>query len=425
MKRLFTSEAVSEGHPDKIADQISDAILDYYLVNDGAKARVGCETMVTTGQVIVAGEVKSSVKAPVEEIVREVIHGIGYEDASIGFAADSVGVLNAMHTQSPDISQGVDKKEPWRVAEQGAGDQGMMFGYATNETPDFIPFPLWLANKIMETLSATRKYCDNKMLYLRPDSKAQVTVEVDENGRTVGIDSILVSTQHKDLGKSDDEMLSIIRYDIKEEILRDIAFNMPKGKWRDMLFNFIDHGGKLLINPTGRFVVGGPMGDTGLTGRKIIADTYGGYAPHGGGAFSGKDPSKVDRSAAYMARYIAKHLVAAGIADEVTIQLAYAIGMPEPVSFCVTTKGNKTTLSDVEIADKVRTMFDLTPYGIRITLALESPIYQETAAYGHFGRNSEWVEKDVFGKFVNVKLFPWEDLDNLENVMKAFEDYRY
>ena len=408
MKRLFTSESVSEGHPDKIADQISDAILDYYIAHDPA-AHVGCETFVTTGQVIVGGEVKSKVTAPVQDIVRSVIKRIGYDKACYGFAADAVGILNAMHQQSPDIAQGVEAQE------QGAGDQGMMFGYATSETPAFIPFPLYLSHLIVKTLADIRKKELGLMEYLRPDSKAQVTVERDENGRTVRIDTVVVSTQHDVFAQSDLQMQNRIASDLRNIVFPKVLEQIADGSCKDIAMQLLGKDYKLLVNPTGRFVIGGPAGDSGLTGRKIIVDTYGGYAPHGGGAFSGKDPSKVDRSAAYMSRYIAKHLVAAGVAEEVTIQLAYAIGVAQPVSMSVTTNGNHTSLSDTEIAGHIIEMFDLSPKGITDRLLLKQPIYEATAAYGHFGRECETLD--------GIVKFPWESLDSLEEVMKHFEEY--
>ena len=416
MKRLFTSESVSEGHPDKIADQISDAILDYYILHDPG-SHVGCETFVTTGQVIVGGEVKSKASAPVQEIVRRVISRIGYRHSHLGFAADSVGILNAMHQQSPDIAQGVD------AAEQGAGDQGMMFGYATSETPAFIPFPLYLSHLIVKTLADIRKAPQSPMAYLRPDSKAQVTVETDEAGRTVRINTVVVSTQHDVFAQKDRQMQRRIANDLREYVFPKVLDKIPSSSCREIAKQLLGGEYRLLVNPTGRFVIGGPTGDSGLTGRKIIVDTYGGYAPHGGGAFSGKDPSKVDRSAAYMARYIAKNLVAAGVAEEVTIQFAYAIGVAQPVSVNVTTKGNHTCLSDTELSEHVMGMYDLSPSAITSRLGLSSPIYEETAAYGHFGRETERVEKVIGGIRGDVVLFPWEALDRLDEVMGHFEEY--
>lgn len=416
MKKLFTSESVSEGHPDKICDQISDAVLDYYLKHD-PDSHVGCEVFVTTGQVLVGGEVKSKVTAPVESIVRNVIRRIGYDRAEYGFAADSVGILNTIHLQSPDIAQGVD------AVEQGAGDQGMMFGYATSETPAFIPFPLYLSHLIVETLADIRKSPQSPMGYLRPDSKAQVTVETDEARRTVGINTVVVSTQHDVFAQTDKRMQRQISKDLRKYVFTKVLDRIPAGSCRDIAQQLLGGEYRLLVNPTGRFVIGGPCGDSGLTGRKIIVDTYGGYAPHGGGAFSGKDPSKVDRSAAYMSRHIAKNLVAAGIAEEVTIQLAYAIGVAQPVSVSVATKCNNTSLSDTEIAEHIMKMFDLSPKGITDYLQLKNPIYEETAAYGHFGRECSEVEKEIDGKAVRMRLFPWESTDILKDVMAHFAEY--
>ncbi len=416
MKRLFTSESVSEGHPDKIADRISDAILDYYIAHD-PDAHVGCETFVTTGQVIVGGEVKSVVQAPVQDIARRVIRNIGYDKACYGFAADSVGILDAMHRQSPDIAQGVETDE------QGAGDQGMMFGYATSETPALIPFPLYLSHLIVRTLSDIRRKRLGVMEYLRPDSKAQVTVETDGQGRTVGIDTVVVSTQHDVFAQSDSQMQSAIAHDLRAIVFPAVIAQIPDSRCKDIARQLLGDGYRLLVNPTGRFVIGGPAGDSGLTGRKIIVDTYGGYAPHGGGAFSGKDPSKVDRSAAYMARYIAKNLVAAGVAEEVTIQLAYAIGVAQPVSVSVATKGSHVSLSDVEIAEMLADEFDLSPKGITEFLNLKNPIYEETAAYGHFGRECKSVSKTVGCNVSDVRLFSWEDTDWTETIMRLFQDF--
>ena len=416
MKRLFTSESVSEGHPDKIADQISDAILDYYILHDPC-SHVGCEVFVTTGQVIIGGEVKSRAKAPVQEIARRVIRRIGYDKACYGFAADAVGILDAMHQQSPDIAQGVEAEE------QGAGDQGMMFGYATSETPALIPFPLYLSHLIVKTLAEVRRSPQGMMDYLRPDSKAQVTVETDDEGRTVRIDTVVVSTQHDVFAQSDLQMQSMIANDLKAVVFPIVISKIPDSRCKEIARQLLGKDYRLLVNPTGRFVIGGPTGDSGLTGRKIIVDTYGGYAPHGGGAFSGKDPSKVDRSAAYMTRYIARNLVAAGVAEEVTIQLAYAIGVAQPVSVNVETKGNHTSLSDTEIAGHVMQLFDLSPSAITKTLGLKSPIYEETAAYGHFGRDMEVKEKAIGGISGNVVLFPWEGDGCLEMLMGHFAGF--
>lgn len=427
MKRLFTSESVSEGHPDKIADRISDKILDSYLAFD-PKSHVGCETLVTTGQIVLAGEIRSNAEISIPDVARSVVNSVGYTKAEYGFASQSVGVLNGLHRQSQDIAQGVDKED------QGAGDQGMMFGYATSETPVFLPFPLYMSNLILEVLAEIRKEgC--VMTYLRPDSKSQVTVETDENMRTVRIDSVVVSTQHDDFlaskyaGKElDDEERAIIESDIREYVFPRVIDKIPEGKCKELAKGLLGTDFTLFVNPTGRFVIGGPHGDAGLTGRKIIVDTYGGYAPHGGGAFSGKDPSKVDRSAAYAARYIAKNLVAAGVAEEVTVQLAYAIGISKPVSIRIQTKGKAVDMSDEEIAEEVVKLCDLSPRGITRMLNLEHPIYEETACYGHFGHTPKYVSKTFENnsgnmKIVDVKLFPWEETDLLEELSIIFSKH--
>jgi methionine adenosyltransferase len=427
MKRLFTSESVSEGHPDKIADRISDKILDSYLAFD-PKSHVGCETLVTTGQIVLAGEIRSNVEISIPDVARSVVNSVGYTKTEYGFSSQSVGVLNGLHRQSQDIAQGVDKED------QGAGDQGMMFGYATSETPAFLPFPLYMSNLILEVLAEIRKEgC--VMTYLRPDSKSQVTVETDENMRTVRIDSVVVSTQHDDFlaskyaGKElDDEERAIIESDIREYVFPRVIDKIPEGKCKELAKGLLGADFTLFVNPTGRFVIGGPHGDAGLTGRKIIVDTYGGYAPHGGGAFSGKDPSKVDRSAAYAARYIAKNLVAAGVAEEVTVQLAYAIGISKPVSIRIQTKGKAVDMSDEEIAEEVVKLCDLSPRGITRMLNLEHPIYEETACYGHFGRTPKYVSKTFENnsgnmKIVDVKLFPWEETDLLEELSIIFSKH--
>ena len=414
MPYLFTSESVSEGHPDKVADQISDALIDNFLAFD-PQSKVACETLVTTGQVVLAGEVKSKAYLDVQEIARGVIRKIGYTKSEYMFEASSCGVLSAIHEQSADINQGVDRKTK---EEQGAGDQGMMFGYATNETDDYMPLALDLAHKILIELAALRR--ENKAIkYLRPDAKSQVTLEYDDDNVPVRIDAIVVSTQHDDFD-TEPKMLA----KIKDDIIR-ILIPRVKAKYKKYakLFN---EDIKYHINPTGKFVIGGPHGDTGLTGRKIIVDTYGGKGAHGGGAFSGKDPSKVDRSAAYATRHIAKNLVAAGLADEVLVQVSYAIGVAQPTSINVNTYGTaKVELTDGEISDIVQTVFDMRPYFIEQRLKLRNPIYSETAAYGHMGRKSEIVDK-VFtspdGKTVNkrVELFTWEKLDYVGKVKKAF-----
>ncbi|MBC7652568.1 MAG: methionine adenosyltransferase [Deinococcales bacterium] len=415
MPYLFTSESVSEGHPDKIADQISDALIDNFLAFD-PESKVACETLVTTGQVILAGEVKSKSYLDVQEIARGVIRKIGYTKSEYMFEANSCGILSAIHEQSADINQGVDKK---KKEEQGAGDQGMMFGYATNETEDYMPLALDLAHKILIELAALRK--ENKAIkYLRPDAKSQVTLEYDDNNKPVRIDAIVVSTQHDDFD-SEAKMLAKIKKDIVEILIPRIT---KKYKKYAKLFN---DNIQYHINPTGKFVIGGPHGDTGLTGRKIIVDTYGGKGAHGGGAFSGKDPSKVDRSAAYATRHIAKNLVAAGVAEEVLVQVSYAIGVAKPMGIYVNTYGtSKLGLTDSKIAEKVEAIFDMRPYFIEQRLKLRNPIYSETAAYGHMGRKNEVVTKefkDPYGKShkVKVELFTWEKLDYVEKVKKAFK----
>jgi len=415
MPYLFTSESVSEGHPDKIADQISDALIDNFLAFD-ANSKVACETLVTTGQVVLAGEVKSRAYLDVQEIARGVIKKIGYTKSEYMFEAHSCGVFSAIHEQSSDINQGVDRKTR---EEQGAGDQGMMFGYATNETEDYMPLALDLAHKVLIELAAIRREKNSKMPYLRPDAKSQVTLEYDDNNRPVRIDAIVVSTQHDDFD-SESKMLA----KIKDDVIK-ILIPRVKSKYRKYAKLFNDNI-KYHINPTGKFVIGGPHGDTGLTGRKIIVDTYGGKGAHGGGAFSGKDPSKVDRSAAYATRHIAKNLVAAGVCDEVLVQVSYAIGVAKPTSIYVNTYGTaKIDLSDGQIAEMVEGLFDMRPYFIEQRLKLRNPIYSETAAYGHMGRKPEILEKTFVspeGKVVKkkVELFTWEKLDYVPKVKKAF-----
>jgi S-adenosylmethionine synthetase len=416
MPYLFTSESVSEGHPDKVADQISDALIDNFLAFD-AQSKVACETLVTTGQVVLAGEVKSKAYLDVQEIARGVIRKIGYTKSEYMFEANSCGILSAIHEQSSDINQGVDRK---KKEEQGAGDQGMMFGYATNETADYMPLALNLAHKLLEELAALRR--ENKQIkYLRPDAKSQVTLEYDDNNKPVRIDAIVVSTQHDDFGK-DDIMLAKIKKDI-------INILIPRVKAKYSKYAHLFNSNiKYHINPTGKFVIGGPHGDTGLTGRKIIVDTYGGKGAHGGGAFSGKDPSKVDRSAAYATRHIAKNLVAAGLCDEVLVQVSYAIGVAQPTSINVVTYGTaKVNLTDGQIAEKIMQMpcFDMRPYFIEKRLKLRNPMYSETAAYGHMGRKNQVVEKTFIapgGKAIKkkVELFTWEKLDAVKDVKKAF-----
>lgn len=414
MSYLFTSESVSEGHPDKVADQISDALIDNFLAFD-PNSKVACETLVTTGQVVLAGEVKSKAYLDVQDIARGVIRKIGYTKSEYMFEANSCGILSAIHEQSSDINQGVDKK---KKEEQGAGDQGMMFGYASNETEDYMPLALDLAHKILIELAALRR--ENKAIkYLRPDAKSQVTLEYDDNNRPVRIDAIVVSTQHDDFG-AEGKMLEQIKKDII-----NILIPRVKAKYKKYAKLFNDKI-KYHINPTGKFVIGGPHGDTGLTGRKIIVDTYGGKGAHGGGAFSGKDPSKVDRSAAYATRHIAKNLVAAGLCDEVLVQVSYAIGVAQPTSINVNTYGTaKVEMTDGEIAKIVEGLFDMRPYFIEQRLKLRNPIYSETAAYGHMGRQPQVVEKTFVspdGKTIKkkVELFTWEKLDYVSKVKKAF-----
>lgn len=415
MPYLFTSESVSEGHPDKVADQISDALIDHFLAFD-PNSKVACETLVTTGQVVLAGEVRSKAYLDVQDIARQVIRKIGYTKSEYMFEANSCGILSAIHEQSSDINQGVDKK---KKEEQGAGDQGMMFGYATNETEDYMPLALDLAHKILQELAALRR--ENKQIkYLRPDAKSQVTLEYDDDNRPVRIDAIVVSTQHDDFDKDDNKMLAKIKQDIINILIPRVK---SKYKKYAKLFN---NDIKYHINPTGKFVIGGPHGDTGLTGRKIIVDTYGGKGAHGGGAFSGKDPSKVDRSAAYATRHIAKNLVAAGVCDEVLVQVSYAIGVAQPTSINVNTYGTaKVEMTDGEIAGIVKGLFDMRPYFIEQRLKLRNPIYGETAAYGHMGRKPEILTKEFAtpdGKVIKkkVELFTWEKLDYVPKVKKAF-----
>jgi S-adenosylmethionine synthetase len=413
MPYLFTSESVSEGHPDKVADQISDALIDHFLAFD-SQSKVACETLVTTGQVVLAGEVKSKAYLDVQEIARGVIEKIGYTKSEYMFEAKSCGILSAIHEQSSDINQGVEKK---KKEDQGAGDQGMMFGYASNETDDYMPLALDLAHKILIELAALRR--ENKQIkYLRPDAKSQVTLEYDDNNQPIRIDTIVVSTQHDDFD-SEAKMLAKIKADI-------VAILIPRVKLKYKKYaRLFNDKIKFHINPTGKFVIGGPHGDTGLTGRKIIVDTYGGKGAHGGGAFSGKDPSKVDRSAAYATRHIAKHLVAAGVASEILVQVSYAIGVAQPTSINVNTYGTaKVGMTDGEISKIVEQLFDMRPYFIEKRLKLRTPIYSETAAYGHMGRKNEVKVKNftINGKTksVKVELFTWEKLDYVSKVKKAF-----
>lgn len=416
MRHLFTSESVSEGHPDKISDQISDALLDYFLAYD-RNAHCAIETFVTTGQVVIMGEVRSSTYIDLQNVARETINKAGYTKAEYQFDGDSCGILTAIHEQSDDINRGVSNKD---TDEQGAGDQGMMFGYATNETENYMPVSLDLAHLIMRTLSDIRKE-GKEMTYLRPDAKSQVTIEYTENKKPLRIDTIVVSTQHDDFDVDDKKMLDKIKNDVIN-ILMPCVISQCDSKIQKLFNSNI----KYLVNPTGKFVIGGPHGDTGLTGRKIIVDTYGGRGAHGGGAFSGKDPSKVDRSAAYMARYIAKNMVAAGVADEILVQLAYAIGVAAPVSVSVDTYGhNNVGMSDGEIAQKIFEMFDLRPKAIERQLKLNQPMYTETAAYGHMGRKNEVVNKTFTSRYhgtknIQVELFTWEKLDMVDTIKDSF-----
>jgi S-adenosylmethionine synthetase len=416
MSYLFTSESVSEGHPDKVADQISDALIDHFLAFD-ASSKVACETLVTTGQVVLAGEVKSSTYLDVQEIARQVIREIGYTKSEYMFEANSCGILSAIHEQSPDINQGVERK---KKEDQGAGDQGMMFGYASRETDNFMPLPLELSHMLLRELAAIRKE-GKTMKYLRPDAKSQVTIEYNDNHQPIGISAIVISTQHDDFDKSDSKMLEKIKKDVQDILIPRVMKQLPARVQKLFKSKYTLH-----VNPTGKFVIGGPHGDTGLTGRKIIVDTYGGKGAHGGGAFSGKDPSKVDRSAAYATRHIAKNLVAAGVCDEALVQVAYAIGVAEPVGLYVNTYGTaKVKMTDGEIAKKLNELFDMRPYVIEKRFNLRTPIYRETAAYGHMGRPCEVKEKtfkDGSGKVkkVKVKLFPWEELDYVAKIKKAF-----
>ena len=423
MNYLFTSESVSEGHPDKVADQISDAILDEFLAYD-PQSKVACETLVTTGQVIVAGEVKSNAYIDLMDVTRRVITGIGYNRSELKFDGNACGVFSALHEQSGDINRGVERET---AEEQGAGDQGMMFGYATNETPELMPLTLSLSHMLLRELSQIRRE-GKLMTYLRPDSKSQVTVEYDECHRPVRVNTIVISTQHDEFipaGLSQDEadrqMVEKIRDDVQCILLPRVIAKLPE----DIAALFDDRY-TLHVNPTGKFVIGGPHGDTGLTGRKIIVDTYGGHGAHGGGAFSGKDPSKVDRSAAYAARHIAKNMVAAGVADRVLIQVAYAIGVAHPVSLYADTFGTAHVgLSDAEISERISAIFDMRPHAIEQRLKLRNPIYEETAAYGHMGREPRVVTKHFSSKYegektMEVELFTWEKTDMADRVREAF-----
>ena len=415
MSYLFTSESVSEGHPDKIADAISDALVDHFLAFD-PESKVACETLVTTGQVVLAGEVKTKTYLDVQSIAREVIRKIGYTKSAYMFEAESCGVLSAIHEQSPDINQGVDRVNK---EDQGAGDQGMMFGYATNETENYMPLAADLSHRLLRELAAIRK-AGKEMTYLRPDSKAQVTIEYSDDNQPQRIEAIVVSTQHDDFDE-EKRMLEKIKSDVINILIPRVKAQLPPH-----IQSLFDDTIVYHVNPTGKFVIGGPHGDTGLTGRKIIVDTYGGKGAHGGGAFSGKDPSKVDRSAAYATRHIAKNLVAAGVADEALVQVAYAIGVAKPVGLFIDTYGtSKVEMSDGDIAKKLTELFDLKPYAIEKRFNLRTPIYSETAAYGHMGRLTEEVEKtfvNVSGESVTltVKLFPWEELNMVDKIKAAF-----
>jgi len=418
MAYLFTSESVSEGHPDKVADQISDALIDNFIAFD-PESKVACETLVTTGQVVLAGEVKSNTYLDVQKIARETINKIGYTKGEYMFDGNSCGVLSAIHEQSDDINRGVDRSEK---EEQGAGDQGMMFGYATTETADFMPLALDLSHKILVELAQLRRE-HKDITYLRPDSKSQVTIEYNDDNVPQRIDAIVVSTQHDDFD-TDEKMLAKIRKDIVDILIPRVVAKLPK----PIADLFNDHI-KYHINPTGKFVIGGPHGDTGLTGRKIIVDTYGGKGAHGGGAFSGKDPSKVDRSAAYATRHIAKNLVAAGVANEILVQVSYAIGVVEPMGIFVDTYGTANVdLTDGQIAEKITGIFDMRPAAIESRLKLRQPMYSETAAYGHMGRKNEIITKtferiDGTTKAMDVELFTWEKLDYVDQVKATFGLY--
>ena len=416
MSYLFSSESVSEGHPDKVADQISDAILDQFLAYD-SKARVACESFVTTGQVVIMGEVRSEVYIDLQTIARNTIKKIGYTKAEYQFDGNSCGILSAIHEQSSDINQGVDREDE---DNQGAGDQGMMFGYATNETENYMPVSLDLAHLIMSVLAEIRKE-GKVMTYLRPDSKSQVTVQYSDNGVPERIDTIVVSTQHDDFDE-DEAMLSKIKDDVLNILMPRVKAQIHSQKVLDLFGDDI----KYYVNPTGKFVIGGPQGDTGLTGRKIIVDTYGGKGAHGGGAFSGKDSSKVDRSAAYAARHIAKNMVAAGVADEMLVQVSYAIGVAKPMNIYVNTYGkSRVQMTDGEIAKKIEQLFDLRPKAIERSLKLRQPMYAETAAYGHMGRKPEVVTKTFTSHYhetkqMEIELFTWEKLDRVEDVKREF-----
>lgn len=428
MGYLFTSESVSEGHPDKVADQISDAVLDHLLAYD-ANSKVACETLVTTGQVVVAGEVKSKAYVDIQDVARKIINKIGYTKSEYMFDGNSCGIFSAIHEQSGDINRGVERTDPM---EQGAGDQGMMFGYATHETENYMPLSLDLSHKLLQALAEIRRE-GKEMTYLRPDSKSQVTIEYDDNRNPVRIDTIVVSTQHDEfIQPANDSVEAQLQADatmlaqIKQDVINILIPRVKKSITNPSVLALFNDQITYHVNPTGKFVIGGPHGDTGLTGRKIIVDTYGGAGAHGGGAFSGKDPSKVDRSAAYAARHIAKNLVAAGVSEEILVQVSYAIGVARPINIYVNTYGrSKVNLTDGEIAKKVETLFDMRPRAIEDRLKLRKPIYSETAAYGHMGRTPETVIKHFHSaydgdKSIEVELFTWEKLDYVEAVKKAF-----
>ncbi len=426
MSYLFTSESVSEGHPDKVADQISDALLDEFLAYD-KNSKVACETLVTTGQVVLAGEVKSRAYVDVQEVARGVIRKIGYTKSEYQFEAESCGVFSAIHEQSGDINRGVERENPY---DQGAGDQGMMFGYATNETGNYMPLALDLSHALLRELARIRKEEPDLMPYLRPDAKSQVTIEYDDNGKPLRIDTIVVSTQHDEFigpkGISQEEADLAMQKRIAADV-RNILIPRVKARYPERVRNLFDEHITYHVNPTGKFVIGGPHGDTGVTGRKIIVDTYGGKGAHGGGAFSGKDPSKVDRSAAYAARHIAKNMVAAGVADEMLVQVSYAIGVARPVNIFVNTYGrSNVSLTDGEIAAKIWELFDMRPKAIEERLKLRNPIYLETASYGHMGREPQIVTKVFSSRYLpepvvcEVELFTWEKLDYVDKIKEAF-----
>lgn len=416
MAYLFTSESVSEGHPDKVSDQISDALLDAFLAYD-PKSKVACETLVTTGQVVLAGEVHTNTYIDAPHVARETIKKIGYTKSEYQFEYNSCGVITMIHEQSQDINRGVEREDPMQ---QGAGDQGMMFGYATDETDEYMPLPLELSHRLLIELAAIRKE-GKTMTYLRPDSKSQVTIEYADDDTPIRVHTIVLSTQHDEFDNDDERMLDKIRTDMREILIPQVVSKLP-----ERLRALFDHTFVLHVNPTGKFVIGGPHGDTGLTGRKIIVDTYGGKGAHGGGAFSGKDPSKVDRSAAYAARHIAKNIVAAGITSEVLVQLSYAIGVVEPIGVFVNTYGkSKVEMTDGEIANKIATLYDLRPAAIEKQLKLRNPIYSETASYGHMGRTPQVVTKTFTSQYwedkvIEVELFTWEKLDYVDKFKKAF-----